>query len=174
VTESGQALREVGHFVAKDRLGTLSFFAQLAEVEVDAETGRLTILKMTSVNDVGTIINPLVHQAQIEGGLIQGLGYAVMEHLQNQDGKIVTSNLGDYKIPAMSDIPRLETVNVYDFAGPGPFQSKPIGENTSTPTAAAIANAVYDATGIQIRDLPITSEKIFFALKNGGQSYGCD
>jgi CO/xanthine dehydrogenase Mo-binding subunit len=174
VAKNGQALREIGHFVAKDRVGTLSFFAQLAEVEVDTETGRLTILKMTSVNDVGTIINPLVHQAQIEGGLIQGLGYAVMEHLQNQDGKIVTSNLGDYKIPAMSDIPRLETVNVYDFAGPGPFQSKPIGENTSTPTAAAIANAVYDATGIQIRDLPITSEKIFFALKNGGQSYGCD
>ena len=173
VTESGQALREVGHFVAKDRVGTLSFFAQLAEVEVDAETGGLTILKMTSVNDVGTIINPLVHQAQIEGGLIQGIGYAVMEHLQDQDGKIVTSNLGDYKIPAMTDIPRLETVNVYDSAGPGPFQSKPIGENTSTPTAAAIANAVYDATGIQIRDLPITSEKIFFALRNGGgQSYG--
>jgi xanthine dehydrogenase molybdenum-binding subunit len=94
VTESGQALREIGHFVAKDRL-----------VEVDVETGRLTILRMTSVNDVGTIINPLVHQAQIEGGLIQGLGYAVMEHLQDNDGKIVTTNLGDYKIPAMSTFP---------------------------------------------------------------------
>jgi CO/xanthine dehydrogenase Mo-binding subunit len=122
---------------------------------------------MTSINDVGTIINPLVHQAQIEGGLIQGLGYAVMEHLLDYDGRIVNANLGEYKIPAVGDIPRLETVNVYDPGGPGPFNSKPIGETTSTPTAAAIANAVYDAIGVQIRDLPITAEKIYLALRNG-------
>jgi CO/xanthine dehydrogenase Mo-binding subunit len=165
---AGKPLKEVGHFIAKDRSGTLFFFAQLAEVEVDADTGRLTILKMTSFNDVGTIINPLIHQAQIEGGIIQGLGYAVMEHLQDHDGKIAVANLGDYKIPNVTDIPRFETINVKDSTGPGPFQSKPIGENTLTPTAAAIANAVYDAIGIQIKDLPITSEKIYFALHHGG------
>ncbi|MGH7834478.1 MAG: xanthine dehydrogenase family protein molybdopterin-binding subunit, partial [Candidatus Binatia bacterium] len=81
------------------------------------------------------------------------------------------ANLGDYKIPCAADIPRIETINVKDSSGPGPFQSKPIGENTVTPTAAAIANAVYDATGVQIRDLPITSEKIYFALKHGVGSY---
>ncbi len=164
---TGEPLIEVGHFVARERTGTLSFFAQLAEVEVDADTGQLTILKMTSINDVGTIINPVVHQAQIEGGLIQGLGFAVMEHLQDHEGRIVTANLGEYKIPAVGDIPRLETINIYDPGGPGPFKSKSIGENTSTPTAAAIANAVYDAIGIQIRDLPITAEKIYFALNHG-------
>jgi CO/xanthine dehydrogenase Mo-binding subunit len=164
---AGQHLKAVGHFVARERTGTISFFAQLAEVEVDAETGALTVVKMTSVNDVGTIINPLVHQAQVEGGLIQGLGYAVMEHLLDDNGRVVNASLGEYKIPAVGDIPRLETVNVYDPGGPGPFNSKPIGENTSTPTAAAIANAVYDAIGIQIRDLPITAEKIYVALRNG-------
>jgi CO/xanthine dehydrogenase Mo-binding subunit len=167
----GAPLKELGHFVAGDRTGTLFFFAQLAEVEIDADTGKLTVLKMTSVNDVGTIINPLVHQAQIEGGVVQGLGYAVMEYLQDHDGRIATANLGDYKIPNVSDIPRVETINVKDTSGPGPFQSKPIGENTVTPTAAAIANAVYDAIGVQIQDLPITSEKIYFALKHGVDSY---
>jgi CO/xanthine dehydrogenase Mo-binding subunit len=167
----GKPLKELGHFVAGDRAGTLFFFAQLAEVEVDPDTGRLTVVKMTSVNDVGTIINPLVHQAQIEGGVIQGLGYGIMEHLQDDGGRIATANLGDYKIPCAADIPRIETINVKDSTGPGPFQSKPIGENTVTPTAAAIANAVYDAIGVQIRDLPVTSEKIYFALKNGVESY---
>jgi CO/xanthine dehydrogenase Mo-binding subunit len=166
---AGEQLKEVGHFIATDRSGTLFFFAQVAEVEVDTDTGRLTILKMTSFNDVGTIINPLIHQSQIEGGIIQGLGYAVMEHLQDHEGKIAVGNLGDYKIPNVTDIPRVETINVKDATGPGPFQSKPIGENTVTPTAAAIANAVYDAIGVQIKDLPITSEKIYFALHHGGQ-----
>jgi CO/xanthine dehydrogenase Mo-binding subunit len=169
LAEAGTKLEEAGNFATNDRAGTLSFFAQLAEVEVEAETGRLTIVKITSVNDVGTIINPLVHQAQIDGGVIQGVGYAAMEHLQDADGRIVTANLGDYKIPSMVDIPQLKTVNIHDSMGPGPFANKPIGENTVTPTAAAIANAVYDATGIQIKDLPITSEKIFFALKHGGE-----
>jgi CO/xanthine dehydrogenase Mo-binding subunit len=167
----GKPLKELGHFVANDRAGTLFFFAQLAEVEIDPDTGRLAVLKMISFNDVGTIINPLVHEAQVEGGVIQGLGYAVMEHLQDHDGRITTANLGDYKIPNVGDIPRFETINIKDSSGPGPFQSKPIGENTVTPTAAAIANAVYDAIGVQIRDLPITSEKIYFALKHGVESY---
>jgi CO/xanthine dehydrogenase Mo-binding subunit len=164
----GISWKELGHFASRERKGTLSYFAQLAEVEIDAETGRLTLLKITSLNDVGTIINPLHHQGQVEGGMIQGLGFALIEKLAEQDGRIITTNLGEYKIPGIADVPRLETVNIYDPAGPGPFQSKPIGENTGTPTAAAIANAVYDAIGVQIRDLPITSEKIYFALHTGG------
>lgn len=165
---SGVRLKELGSFATRERKGTLSFFAQLAEVEIDPETGRLTLLKIISLHDVGTIINPQAHQGQVEGGMVQGLGFALLENLPDQEGKIMAASLGEYKIPAMSDIPCLETINIYDPAGPGPFQSKPIGENTTTPTAAAIANAVYDAIGVQIRDLPITSEKIYFALKNGG------
>ncbi|MGH7833087.1 MAG: xanthine dehydrogenase family protein molybdopterin-binding subunit, partial [Candidatus Binatia bacterium] len=110
----GKPLKELGHFVANDRAGTLFFFAQLAEVEVDPDTGKLAVLKLASVNDVGTIINPLVHQAQIEGGVIQGLGYALMEHLQDHDGRIAVANLGDYKIPNVNDIPRVETINIKD------------------------------------------------------------
>jgi CO/xanthine dehydrogenase Mo-binding subunit len=163
----GRAWKELGHFANRERKGTLSYFAQLAEVEIDGETGRLRLLKITCLNDVGTIINPLQHQGQVEGGMVQGLGFTLLEDLPDVDGRIVASNLGEYKIPNLRDVPRLETVNVRDSAGPGPFQSKPIGENTGTPTAAAIANAVYDAIGVQIRDLPITSEKIYFALKNG-------
>jgi xanthine dehydrogenase molybdenum-binding subunit len=156
--------KERAHFATKERKGTLSYFAQMAEVEIDAETGRLTVLKIVCLNDVGTVINPLQHQGQVEGGIVQGLGFAMMEELADQDGKITTTSLGEYKIPGIKDVPRLETINIYDHAGPGPFQSKPIGENTGTPTAAAIANAIYDATGVQITDLPITSEKIYSAL----------
>jgi CO/xanthine dehydrogenase Mo-binding subunit len=163
----GRSWKELGHFANRERKGTLSYFAQLADVEIDAETGRLTLLKITCLNDVGTIINPLHHQGQVEGGMIQGLGFTLLEDLPDLDGRIAATNLGEYKIPNVRDVPRLETVNVHDSAGPGPFQSKPIGENTGTPTAAAIANAVYDALGIQIKDLPITSEKIYFALKRG-------
>lgn len=115
-----------------------------------------------------TFTTQRVHQARVEGGMVQGLGFALLENLPDQEGKITAASLGEYKIPVMSDIPCLETIHIYDPAGPGPFQSKPIGENTTTPTAAAIANAVYDAIGVQIRDLPMTSEKIYFALKNGG------
>jgi CO/xanthine dehydrogenase Mo-binding subunit len=163
----GISWKERGHFANRERKGTLSFFAQTAEVEIDPETGRLTLLKITAFNDVGTIINPLHHQGQVDGGVVQGLGFALVENLPDEHGKIVTANLGEYKIPAVGDIPRLDTVNIYDPEGLGPFHSKPIGENTGTPTAAAIANAVYDAIGAQIKDLPITSEKIYFALKHG-------
>jgi CO/xanthine dehydrogenase Mo-binding subunit len=161
----GGKWQERGHFANRERKGTLSYFAQIAEVEIDGETGRLGLVKVTCVNDVGTIINPLHHQGQVEGGMIQGVGFTLLEELADHDGRIVATNLGEYKIPNIRDIPRLETINVRDAAGPGPFQSKPIGENTGTPTAAAIANAVYDAIGVQIRDLPITSEKIYRALQ---------
>jgi len=125
------------------------------------------VLNVSSFHDVGTIINPLAHQGQIEGGMVQGLGFALLENLPAHEGRIIAANLGEYKIPSIGDTPALETINVHDSSGPGPFQSKPIGENTTTPTAAAIGNAVYDAIGVQIRNLPITSEKIYFALRNG-------
>ncbi|HWO41192.1 MAG TPA: xanthine dehydrogenase family protein molybdopterin-binding subunit [Candidatus Eisenbacteria bacterium] len=161
----GLTLKRLGHFVANGRAGTLSFFAQEAEVEVDPQTGQLAVLRVRAANDVGAIINPVIHQGQIDGGVIQGLGFAVMEHLRDTDGRIALTNLSDYKIPTIADIPRLETLNIPDSTGPGPFLSKPIGESTVTLTAAAIANAVYDAIGVQITDLPLTSEKIYYAIQ---------
>jgi CO/xanthine dehydrogenase Mo-binding subunit len=149
----------------KERLGAMCFFAEAAEVEVDPETGQVKVRKMISAHDVGTIINPLTHRGQVEGGMIQGFGFAVSENLLAEEGRIVTANLGEYKLPNIRDIPDHETLYVRDRTGPGPFQAKQIGEHGAIPTAAAIANAVYDAIGVQITDLPITAEKVFAALR---------
>jgi CO/xanthine dehydrogenase Mo-binding subunit len=150
----------------KSRSPVAAFVAQIAEVEVDRETGLLKVRRFITAHDVGTVINPLTHQGQIEGGVIQGLGYATMEEMVTENGKVVTVNLGDYRIPCIQDLPPLQTVLVEDPAGPGPFAAKQIGENGIVPTAAAIANALDDAVGIRIFDLPLTAEKIYFALNS--------
>jgi CO/xanthine dehydrogenase Mo-binding subunit len=96
--------------------------------------------------------------------MLQGFGFAMMEDLPDEGGKILTANLGEYKLPNVCDVPSHETVYVRDSAGPGPFNAKPIGEHGAIPTAAAIANAVYDAVGVQIKNLPITAEKVYRAM----------
>jgi CO/xanthine dehydrogenase Mo-binding subunit len=142
-----------------------AFCAQAAEVEVDPDTGQVTVKKIVTAHDVGTILNPLTHQGQIEGGTIQGLGYSLMEELLAAEGQISTLSLGEYKIPTIKDIPELVTVLLEPGPGPAPYQSKGIGESSNTPVAAAIANAVYDAVGVRIMDLPLTAEKVFAALQ---------
>src|ERR1043166_361988 len=126
----------------------------------------MRVKKMVTAHDVGTVINPLTHQGQIEGGLVQGLGYAVMEEVVTENGKVLTANLGDYRIPGIADIPALETGLVQDPTGPGRFAGKQMGENGIIATAAAVANALDTAAGVRILDLPLTSEKIYFALKS--------
>jgi CO/xanthine dehydrogenase Mo-binding subunit len=121
------------------------------------------VQRIVTAHDVGTIINPLDHQGQIDGAVIQGLGYARMEGLQSADGLISTLSWGEVKIPTMQDIPDLVTVLVESPGGEGPYQGKAIGENPISPVAPAIANAVYDAVGVRIQDLPITAEKVRFA-----------
>jgi carbon-monoxide dehydrogenase large subunit len=153
-------------FQMKSRSPVAAFVAQIAEVEVDRETGLLKVRRIVTAHDVGTVINPLTHQGQIEGGVIQGLGYATMEEVVTESGKVMTANLGDYRIPCAQDVPPLQTVLVEDPAGPGPFAAKQIGENGIIATAAAIANALDDAVGVRISDLPLTAEKIYFALKS--------
>lgn len=142
-----------------------SFCAQVAEVAVDSETGEIKVHRIVTAHDVGTIFNPLGHQGQIDGAVIQGLGYALMEELQSEDGRISTLSLGDVKIPAIADIPELVTVLVESTDGNGPYQGKAIGENPISPVAPAIANAVFDAVGVRITDLPVTAEKVLAALK---------
>jgi len=142
-----------------------SYCTQVAEVEVDRETGQVKVNKIVTAHDVGTVLNPIAHQGQVEGGVIQGLGYALMEEMKTEDGRVSTLSFGDYKIPTINDIPELVTVLLEPSAGPGPFNSKGIGENSNTPVAAAIANAVFDAIGVRITDLPITAEKVLAALK---------
>ncbi|HEX2276557.1 MAG TPA: xanthine dehydrogenase family protein molybdopterin-binding subunit [Candidatus Tectomicrobia bacterium] len=142
-----------------------AFTAQAVELEVDPETGQMTLLDVVTAHDVGTVINPLGHQGQIEGGLIQGIGFGMIEEMRSDEGRISTLSLGDYKLPNIKDIPPLRTVLVQEQLGPAPFQGKSIGENSVTPITAAIANALYDAVGVRICDLPITAEKVYHALQ---------
>ena len=146
-----------------------AYCAQAAEVEVDPETGQITVRKIVTAHDVGTVLNPLTHQGQIEGGVIQGLGYALMEEMETAEGQISTLSLGDYKIPTIKDLPELITVLLEPAGGPAPFQSKGIGESSNTPVAAAIANAVSDAIGGRpITRLPLTAERVLTALRGQG------
>ncbi len=140
-----------------------SFVAQVAEVEVDPETGQVKLHRFVSAHDVGTIINPVAHQGQIDGGAMMAIGATLMEELIDDNGKITTTNLGEYKIPSVVDIPRMKTVLVHSPGGPGPYEAKAIGEMANVSPPAAIANAVDDAVGVRLFDLPITAEKIFKA-----------
>jgi CO/xanthine dehydrogenase Mo-binding subunit len=142
-----------------------SFCAQVAEVQVDPETGQMTILKITTAHDVGTILNPVAHQGQIEGGLVQGIGFALMENLTLGEG-VAAANLGDYKIPTIADIPSLGTALISgSVEGPVPYKGKSIGEGSCIGISAALGNAIYDATGIRIFELPVTAERLFSELK---------
>jgi CO/xanthine dehydrogenase Mo-binding subunit len=141
-----------------------SFTAQVAEVEVDPDTGAVRLLRLTTAHDVGTILNPTDHQSQIEGAVMQGIGYALSEELGVDAGRVTSVSFGDYKVPNIKDIPALQTVLLASESGPGPYNARGIGENPVGPVAPAIANAVADAVGVRIRDLPITAEKVYRAL----------
>lgn len=144
------------------------FAAQVAEVEVNPETGQVRVKKVTTAHDTGTVLNTLTYQGQVDGGVVMGLGFALMEENAMVDGHITTLNLGDFKIPTIRDIPSLKTVFLQSSTGPVPYQGKAVGEIPNVPTAAAIANAVADAIGIRLFDLPLTSEKVCRALKGNG------
>ncbi len=143
-----------------------SFQAVVADVEVDAETGKVGLKHLYFVYDVGTIINPLIHQGQIEGGIVQGLGYALTEELQLDEGRVTTLSLGDYKIPNIADVVPLTTSLVQAKVGPGPFGAKAVAEAGISIVAPAVANAVYNATRVRITELPITAEKILRGLNS--------
>jgi CO/xanthine dehydrogenase Mo-binding subunit len=141
------------------------FAACVAEVHVDVATGRVHLRKLDTVHDVATILNPVGHQGQIDGGIMQGVGYCLMEEMVMEDGRVTTLNLGEYKIPNIQDVVPLTTTLVRSHEGASPFQSKEIGESAISQVAPAIANAIYDAVGVRIKDLPITAEKVYRALR---------
>jgi CO/xanthine dehydrogenase Mo-binding subunit len=156
----------VGQYHLKsDLVDSTAFCVQVAEVAVDTETGQVRVLKLFTTHDVGTILNPLTHQGQIEGGMIQGLGFALIEEMSIENGQISTLNLGDYKLPNIKDAPRLVTVLVPGAQGPLPYGAWGIGESSLAPVAPAVASAIEDAVGVRITELPITAEKILEALK---------
>ncbi len=142
-----------------------SFVTQAAEVEVDPETGQVQIKKFITTVDSGTILNPIGHRGQITGGFVTGLGYALMEEMPVEDGRVTTLSFADYKVPTIADLPELTTVYLPEVpSGPAPYEGKSVGETHNPPVAAALANAVADAIGTHITSLPLTAEKIRAAL----------
>ena len=168
--QAGQDVAGSAFVEDRTRAEKTCFVAQVAEVEVDPETGEVKLVGFTTAHDVAQIVNPVMHQGQINGGLVQGIGYAFMEELRLEDGRVSTLSFGDYKIPTSRDIPPLTTVLLPSESGLGHYAIKGIGETPNTPTAGAIANAIEDAIGVRIRDLPITSEKVYRARKGTGKA----
>jgi len=164
----GERLEVESYYEATETPAEGVFTVCVAEVYVDRETGQVHLRKLNTVHDVATILNPLGHQGQIDGGIMQGVGYALMEEMMMEEGRVTTLNLGEYKIPNIKDISRLQTTLVHGDVGAAPFQSKEIGESAISQVAPAIANAVYDAVGVRVMDLPITAEKVFRALQVRG------
>jgi xanthine dehydrogenase molybdenum-binding subunit len=146
-------------------ISTFAFGTQAVEVEIDEETGRVKILNVVAAHETGKTINKLMAEGQIEGAVVQGIGYALMEGLTLDNGKVVNDGFLDYKIPTIGDIPEIETILIETDDPHGPFGAKGIGEPGLVPTAAAIANAIYNAIGIRMKELPMTPEKILKALK---------
>ena len=164
--EQGSApVTTIGSYMPGSPVAVTSFCAQVAEVEVDPETGQVQLHKLVTAHDVGTILNPLTHQGQIEGGVVQGIGQALSEHLLVQDGAVTTLHLGDYKLPTAMDIPELTTVLVESKTGPAPYAGKAVGELSNVAVPAAIANAVFDAVGVRLTELPVTAEKVYAELQ---------
>ncbi len=141
-----------------------SFAAHFAEVTVDRETGQVHLQRIVTAHDIGTVVNPIMHQGQIEGGLMQAVGQAMSERIVLKDGAVITAHLGDYKLPTIRDIPALETVLLPGGAGPAPFATTSIGEMANVAVPAAITNAIFDAVGVRLVELPVSAEKILEGL----------
>ena len=141
-----------------------TFGAQAVEVAVDMETGEVRVLKSAACHDVGRALNPAAVAGQIEGGAAQGLGYALMEDVQIVNGVTLTPSFAEYLLPTASDIPEVKTIILESGTGLGPFGAKGIGEPALTPMAPAIANAVANAIGARVKQLPLTPERVLEAI----------
>jgi len=133
---------------------------QIAEVEVDMGTGEVTVLNMAAAHDVGRAINPEMLKGQIYGGVMMGLGYGIMEEVETDEGYIANTNFDEYIIPTSKDMPNIIPIIVENPDPDGPFGAKSIGEPTLELGAAAIANAIAQATGRRIRSLPLNLERV--------------
>jgi len=185
VALSGMALDEYGYVITSEATfdpptspldengqgvpyAVYGFGAHMAEIEVDTELGTVRVLKVTAAHDVGRAINPTLIEGQIEGGVAQGLGMALMEEFFPGKGE----NLHDYLIPSAGDVPPVESILIEDPSPIGPFGAKGIGEQAVIPTAPAILNALHDAVGIRVPRIPATPDRVRAAIlaaqQNGG------
>ena len=144
---------------------TYVYATQIAEVEVDDETGEVVVKRIVAVHDCGQPINPMLVEGQIQGGISMGVGYALQEEILFDDqGKQINPNLTNYIMPTSLDMPELDVQLVDNYDPTGPHGAKGVGEPTAVPTAAAIMNAIYDAVGVRITTLPATAEKVMAAI----------
>lgn len=161
----GPLLVQVAESSPADDPPPACYCAQVADVAVDVETGQIRVLAITTVVEVGRIVNPPAHQLQIEGGTVMGLGFALLEDLAESAGRIRAGNLGDFRLPTAADVPRLTTVHVR--VGDDADVVKPIGELANVAVVPAIANAVRDATGQRLTRLPLDAEALHSLLRGG-------
>jgi len=139
--------------------------AQAVEVEVDEETGVVKILKMVSAHDIGRTINPLTADGQIVGGAVMGMGYALYERIQFENGKVTNPSFMDYKIPSCMEIPEIVPIKVEVPLPEGPFGAKGLGELAGLGVTPAVANAIFDALKVRIKELPLDPETVLAAIE---------
>ena len=154
---TGDVDRETGQGNA---YSNYSYATQLAEVEVDTETGKVDVLRVIAATDVGKANNPMNVEGQIEGGVIMGLGYALTEEIKQEKGYVKTKNLGEYMVPTSLDSPEIETHIVEVPISSGPYGAKGVGEPALIPTTPAILNAIANALGVRVTDLPANLENL--------------
>lgn len=173
--KDGEAIIGRGHYTPH-RKGMISpaysFGVQAVEAEVDPDTGKIRLINAVTAHDCGQPINPLGLTGQLEGAIAMAAGYGFTEDLPMDEGKILNPNLVDYKLIRACDMPETEVFEVETHEPEGPFGAKEAGEGLTNPTAGALANAVFHATGVSVKDLPITSEKVFYALREKDSKKG--
>ena len=147
-----------------------AYGAHAVEVAVDVETGEVEVLKSVAAHDVGQCINPAAVEGQIQGGAQNGQGYALSEEMLYEEGRLITPSFSEYLMPTAMDMPKVECIILESRSGVGPYGAKGIGEPAMTPVAPAIANAVADAIGVRVFEMPITPERIVKALKRRGDA----
>jgi CO/xanthine dehydrogenase Mo-binding subunit len=175
---AGKAMRFGGHYapvfgtgrVAQDKSAP-GFNAQLVELAVDHETGEVHVHRLVVIQDVGKAINPLIVEGQLRGGALQGLGWALYEDMRyDAEGQPITGSLADYVLPGIDQAPPVfETQIVEVPSDHGPLGARGVGEPPIVPTAAAVANAIFAATGLRLRELPMTAPRILAALQAEGK-----
>jgi 4-hydroxybenzoyl-CoA reductase subunit alpha len=166
VKNNGSPLVAKGSYNSPDKMSpTFSFGAYVCEVEVDLRTGEVTVLRVTAASDCGQLLNPMSVEGQIEGCIVMGIGYALSENLISEGGQTLNPSFLGYRIPTSKQTPIINILHVVNKDPEGPFGAKETGEGSLDPTPPAIANAIYNATGVRIKELPITPEKILRGLK---------
>ena len=153
-----------------DAYATYAWASQLAEVEVDTETGKVIVLRLASATDAGKAINPKGVEGQIEGSVHMGMGQALTEEMKYQKGQLLNGSLLEYKIPTSIETPEIEAIVVESIDPEGPLGAKECGEGALAPVIPAIATAIHDAVGVRLREVPMTPERVLAAIEKSAKT----